>query len=155
MTGSFAVLKADRHHQALWQCRRECRRFARSQGRRNSRRARRKRRRQIDADEDHLRHGGAGRRPCRDRRQAARFALAARRDRGRHRHGPPAFHAGRQSHGLRKPDHRHLHWRALFPRATEAVAPRSRNSVSATASTSISMRGFLTSRSASSSASKS
>ena len=58
---------------------------------------RRERGRQIDADVDPLRLLRGRFRRDQDRRHAAAHPLAGRCDRGRHRHGPPAFHAGRDA----------------------------------------------------------
>ena len=78
------------------------RRVARPGARLDPRHRRRERRRQVDADEHPLRPlSPRCRRDPRRRRDGA-LAQPGRRHRARHRHGPPAFHAGRALHRARQ-----------------------------------------------------
>ena len=87
---------ARRDHQAVPGCRRELQHQHRGPPRHRARPGRRERRRQVDADEDPLRHAPARRGHDRGQRHEQVVPLPGRRDRGRHRHGAPALHAGRQ-----------------------------------------------------------
>ena len=85
-------------HQALPGRRRQPRHRAAGPARRGARDRRGERRRQVDADEDPLRHVPPRRGDDPARRPGGAAQEPVRRHRGRHRHGPPALHAGRQLH---------------------------------------------------------
>ena len=118
--------RAARDHQALPRRRRQPRHRAAGPPRRGARHRRRERRRQVDADEDPLRHAPPRRGHDPARRPRGALPQPGRRDRRRHRHGPPALHAGRQLHrpGEHRPGQRAHQRRPAGPRRGPPPDPR-------------------------------
>ena len=142
-------------HQALPGRRRQPRHRAAGAPGRGARDRRGERRRQVDPDEDALRRAPAGRGHDPRRRPRGLLPQPVGRDRRRHRHGPPALHAGRLLHraGERRARQRADARRPARPR--RGPAPDHRRSPTATTSGSTPTRSSRTSASATGSGSRS
>ena len=130
-----------RHRQALRRRPRQPGHRPRRRARHDPRHRRRERRRQVDADVDPLRLlPGRLRRDPR-RRQADGDPRPPGRDRGRHRHGAPALHAGRALHRARERHARRRgRRRCCRPALAKARARAASGSSATTASRSIPTR---------------
>ena len=118
--------RAARHHQALPRRRGQPGHRAEGPPRRGARDRGGERRRQVDADEDAVRRAPPRRGRDPHRRPGADLPQPVRRDRRRHRHGPPALHAGRQLHrpGEHRPGQRADARRPAGPRRGAPPDPR-------------------------------
>ncbi len=130
-------------------------RQSRRRARRHSRHRRRERRGQIDADVDPLWLLRSRLRRNPDQRRDRSHPLVARGDQPRHRHGPPALHAGSSLERARERHARRRGRRAACARARAPSASGSPSSAGNTASRSTRKRSSASCRSASSSGSRS